>query len=131
MKFKDFLSLQFLRYAIVGGTATLIDIATFYYFINNFALGIHIPFILGFLFGVLANFILCAIFIFETKKINMPAALLRHYVASSFGATLNWVLYQVIVYLFQSGLIIARCAACAITFGLNFLMFKYFTFKQK
>jgi len=66
------LVLEFLRYAIVGGVAFLADFGTLVVaqelFLNQFASGIYIATVLGFVVGLAVNYVLSLIFVFTQKK---------------------------------------------------------------
>lgn len=63
--------LQFFRYIFVGGFAAVINIGSLYIFTEFFNIYYLISNIIGFIFGLLANYILSKCFIFTSNiKIN-------------------------------------------------------------
>lgn len=72
MKIKDLIE-EFFRYLLVGGTAFLVDITLLYifknYVFNNLAeTGVYISTAIGFMGGLVYNYILCLIFVFKSAK---------------------------------------------------------------
>jgi len=64
---------EFSRYVLVGGTSFVIDISLLYifknYVFNNFAeIGVYISTALGFIGGLIYNYILSLTFVFENAK---------------------------------------------------------------
>lgn len=72
MKNKEVL-IEFIRYVFVGGTAFVIDILTLYFFKTKVFLtlgdiGIYISTALGFIAGLIFNYIFSLIFVFKSAK---------------------------------------------------------------
>jgi putative flippase GtrA len=72
MKIKDIIG-EFFRYLFVGGTAFLVDITLLYIFKNyifyNLAeTGVYISTAIGFMGGLVYNYIFCLVFVFKSAK---------------------------------------------------------------
>lgn len=66
------LALEFVRYAVVGGVAFLVDFGTLVLaqeaFFKNFASGVYISTVLGFIAGLAVNYVLSLLFVFTQEK---------------------------------------------------------------
>jgi GtrA-like protein. len=72
MKIKDIIE-EFLRYILIGGTAFIIDLILLYlcksYVFNYLAeTGVYISTAIGFMGGLIYNYIFCLIFVFKSAK---------------------------------------------------------------
>lgn len=66
------LSYEFFRYAIVGGVAFIVDIGMLFlckeYFLRNVPYSLYISTAIGFLAGLVTNYLLCLKFVFLSAK---------------------------------------------------------------
>ncbi|MCL4361610.1 GtrA family protein [Candidatus Dependentiae bacterium] len=128
---RNIFSDQFIKYMFVGGAATLVDLSIFQSLISFCNINCNYAYLSGFLVSVFINFVLCYRLVFINEKVNFFHALIKHYLASSTGMILNFVLFQFwISFIFQTPLF-AKISASTITFACNFLMFKWFSFYTK
>ena len=123
---------QLLRYMLVGGAATIVDLSFFGMLIYFFSFNYIIAAILGACLGVYINFLLCDAFVFKRGNISFRDALTRHYIASSGGIIINLMLFRFWERSIISGQpILGRLFAAALTFVLNFFVFRRFSFLNK
>ena len=59
--------LQFIRYAFVGGIATIVDWGSLYFLTEKCGIIYFISAIFAFIFGLVTNFILCKILVFKAS----------------------------------------------------------------
>ncbi len=122
---------QLLRYMLVGGAATLIDLSLFSILIYIYSMHYNIAIVAGFFVGVFVNFMLCNAFVFSRGKISFRNALARHYAASMAGFVINFTLFQ----FWQEAVVsdrpvLGRIVVAALTFVFNFFAFKRFSFLE-
>ncbi len=132
--------LQFFRYAIVGGIATVADLTVFAF------LAQHLNYLLAttasFLAGTTVNFFLCLKFVFRLKGHSPTEALWRKFLASGLSLAVNllamFVMVDVLAFermnfeTFGSvdGLLLARILAIGLAFFINFMLTKYYAFRD-
>lgn len=59
---------QFLRYSVVGGIASVIDISLFSFMANSLDFNHLIANTISFIFGLLSNYLLCTLWVFKKKN---------------------------------------------------------------
>lgn len=122
---------QLLRYMLVGGAATLVDLSLFSVLIYIYSIHYNLAICAGFFLGVFVNFMLCNAFVFSLGKISFKNALMRHYIASLAGFLINFTLFQ----FWQEAVIstrpiLGRIVVAALTFVFNFFAFRRFSFAE-
>lgn len=123
-------SKHLLKYMIVGGIATIVDITIFKQLVSMLHIDYRVALVGGFTGGVFINFILCNAFIFERTS-SFWHACFKHYCASFGGLVLN----QLGMILLISGLqfphlVLSRIIVATATFVINFWLIKTFTFNN-
>jgi len=125
------LSRQFIKFGIVGVSNTIISLAIYYIFIfinKDFYL---IGNIAGFVISVLNSYYWNNRFVFVDENRNHIKALIKTYL--SYGATfvLGTVLLIIMVEFLTISEAIAPLILLMITVPLNFILNKYWAFKEK
>lgn len=121
--------IQFFRYLFVGGMATVVDIGSLYIFTSKLGVYYLISAALSFILGIITNYILSILWVFEsTKKLPKEIAL---FVAVGIGGL---ILNEGIMWGLVSGLavfyLLAKLVSTAVVTVWNFGMRKKFVFDQ-
>jgi len=137
--------LEFLRYAIVGGIASVVDIAVNYVFLHyvfgatkDDRLYVALATFLGFLFGLIVNFVLSNIFVFTTneqrEKGKRFSAFLISAAVGVVGLGLTELLMLLGTYIIPEGkiwYIILQCVVKCIVLIWNYLGRKIFVYRGR
>lgn len=128
---QKFLKYQFVRFVIVGGTATVIDFALYIGIMEIFGYEYYlIAATIGFIFGGLFNFFLSKHWTFQNKSNQHVKQYGIFLIIAVTGLALNNGLLYVGVEYISLHPIIARMCATAIVMFWNFFLNKYVTFKH-
>jgi len=129
MEIKKILNTQLILYMLVGAAATGVDTALFALLIYYYAFDYRLALMIAFSIGVLINFILCDMYIFDRGSRSFFFACMRHYGASLTGLFLNQIGMIILVSGFKMNyLILGRIIVATCTFFVNFLLIKKFVF---
>ncbi|MGC2310869.1 MAG: GtrA family protein [Candidatus Babeliaceae bacterium] len=129
--FKKIVKPRLVRYMFVGGIATLIDAFIFNYLMEFGGLHYFWALSISFPCGVLVNFTLCTLLVFEHKNHPLWQTLIRHYIANLGGFALNNVFISFLLsVMYVKSFLFARIIAAACTFLLNFIVIKKFVFQN-
>ena len=113
---------EFIEYSIVGGTCTLIDIATLYLLTTVGGVHYLISSSLSFSFGVILNWVICSHFIFSFHRVSRRREEFLCYVLISLvGLLLNVVLMWFFTETCRTWYMLSKLLSAAITLFYNFL----------
>jgi putative flippase GtrA len=94
---------EFSRYVLVGGTAFVLDISLLYLFKNyvfyNLEHGVYIAAALGFIGGLIYNYILSLAFVFETAKTRNKGKTVSAFVVFSLVGVAGLLLTELGMYI--------------------------------
>lgn len=90
------LPVQFLRFALVGGFATLIDFGVYSLLL---ALGVHINIAIfaGFVIGYIANYLLSSFWVFHSENPFSPKLLIRFGIVALIGLGINYAVVHLLL----------------------------------
>lgn len=121
---------QFIKFGIVGCSNTLINLFVYYLFLY---LGAHylIAYTFGFLVSVSNAFFWNSRFVFKNKhENNAIKAFLKVFLSYGFSFILSVGIMSLMVEVFRISAVIAPVLKLAITIPMNFLLNKYWAFKD-
>ena len=134
---------EFLRYVIVGGISAVIDIAVNYVFLyfvfhsdktNLSHVGFSVAF--GFIVGLIVNYILSNIFVFNTKKQKEKGQTVTAFLIYAFVGIVGFVLTEILTLvgtniIYNSGFwyLFLTCVIKGIVLVWNYLGRKIFVYK--
>lgn len=122
--------IQFIRYLFAGGFATIIDMAFFYLTLNILNFHYIIAQTVGFFFGLLSNYLICIIWIFErnkSKKIEFILFVLIGLGGLLWSYLILWLLIDILkINYFQN--MFSKSISIILVLIWNFLLRKKFAF---
>ena len=133
---------QLFRYAVVGGIATVVDLAIFTFLAIHLGINYLVAVPLSFVTATAVNFLLCLKFVFRLKGLSPAVAAWRKLLSSSLALAVNLAAMFVMVDVLAfdqiefaapvpiDGLFFARCLAICVAFSINFLLTKYYAFRD-
>ncbi len=112
---------EFVQYAVVGGTCTLIDFVTLYLLTSLGGVHYLISSSISFCIGVILNWILCTYWIFDFHKVQRQATEFLYYVVISLvGLVLNALLMWLFTDVLGIWFMASKLIAAGITLFYNF-----------
>ena len=137
---KNVLQVKAFRFLISGGTATMVDVVTYFvclhYVFNTpftaFGLTMSIPIIsllVSYSAGFVTNFIISKFFVFQGSDLRTRIQLLRFFMVAIAVFCMNYLILKVLLQ-FEIFPTIARLMSAAIVAFLSFLLHNSFTFKK-
>jgi putative flippase GtrA len=121
---------QFVKFGIVGVSNTLISLLIYYIFIFiNMKLYL-VGSIVGFLVSVLNSYFWNNRYVFKAEKRNHVKALMKTYLSYGLTSLLSIGLLVILVEVLNVSEIMAPIINLAITIPLNFLLNKFWAFKE-
>lgn len=120
---------QFIKYCIVGGTGTFIDLASLYVFVEFFEISVMPATVLSFLLAVTNNFIFNKIWTFKSKSRNYRKLYIKFLIVSFIGLGLTVASMHVMVNLIGIWYMFAKALTSLIVLTWNFLANKMWTFR--
>ncbi len=121
----------FLKYAVVGVLATVLDVAALFVFVDYYAFAVIIASAFSFLIANIASFILNKVWTFQVESKNYRKLYIKFLTVSLVGLALTVAL----MYLFSSLLgiwyVLAKLLTSAVVVVWNFLANKLWTFQSK
>lgn len=123
---------EFVQYAVVGGTCTLIDFVLLYLLTTKGGVHYLVSSSISFVIGVVVNWVLCTYWIFEFHKVQRQSMEFMYYVLiSAVGLGLNALL----MWLFTDGcglwFMASKLIAAGITLFYNFFARKLLLHTKK
>ncbi len=129
------------QYAVAGALAAACDMAVFTVLVKSFGVNYLISTLTSFIVGTAVNFLICFGFVFRLTGHSWVVALWRKLLSSLVALAVNlFMMYPLVdglgfggtrseFFLFD-GLVIARGIAIGVSFLLNFILTKYYAFKD-
>lgn len=122
---------NFLLYVICGGIATLVDIASLYFFTDILEIYYLISVVLAFPLGVLTNYALNKYFNFRNFSSEHFQQLTKFTLVALGGLLLNVIIIYISVEFFGLWYIFSKCVAAGLVLFYSYLMHRYWTFNDK
>jgi len=122
------LSVQFFRYFIVGGIAAVADIGSLYIFTEIFAIYYLISAALAFIIGVVINYILSKLWVFDRKRYSFGPEFTLFFIIGIIGLGLNELVLYVFVEFFSLWYVSAKMISVVLVFCWNFFARKKILF---
>lgn len=122
---------QFVKFGVIGVVNTLVSLAIYYAFLfinSNLYLVGHI---LGWVLSVACSFFLNRKFVFKNTDVKVWVALLKSYLAYGAVFLLTTLLMYIQVEIIGISEIIAPLINLVVSVPLNFLLNKFWTFREK
>lgn len=123
------LSIQFVSYFFVAGTAAAVDLITVFTTLQLSNLHYLYAIGFGFIAGTSTNFLLSTVFIFNRTD-NMLAVYIKHVTSSMVGLTINVSVVVSLVELLCIPVLAAKVCALGCSFFVNFFLIKFFAFRD-
>ena len=115
------------KYVIVGGVCTLVDVTILFLLTKYLGINYLLSSIFSFSAGVLINYFLCVIWIFDFRAIESRAHEFLYYFAITLGALgINTLIIWFLTNFFTFYFLISKLFASLITLIYNFILRKYF-----
>jgi len=133
---------QLFQYFIVGGIAALCDLGVFAFLAQYLEINYLISTLLSFLVGTAVNFFICLKFVFSLREHSWVVASWRKLISSVASLALNMFIMFALVDILAfdrisfdafpqfDGLLFTRVLAIGAAFFLNFVLTKYYAFKD-
>ncbi|MGF1525395.1 MAG: GtrA family protein [Candidatus Competibacterales bacterium] len=121
--------IQAARYAVVGGVATVADVAVFGLLVYLGQVDYRLAVVGSYTVGTLVNFSLCNLWVFDAKHIPLLLAYVKHFVSGLLGLAVNGLVLVVLVeWFYFDQLLVAKIIASGLAFVVNFLLKKYYVY---
>jgi len=121
---------EFARYIVVGAVAFGFDFGTLYVLKNYLNLHYLIAAAAGFMLGLLVNYILSTIWVFQYRKIQKKSVELAIFAGIGLvGLLINEFMLYVLTGIFLVYYLYSKIAATVVVFFWNFIARKYALFK--
>jgi len=120
---------QFFLYLIAAGVAAISDLSTVFLFLNTTNLHYLFAIAFGFVMGTSTNFIISSILVFSRNE-NVSTVYVKHFFSSLIGFAVNISVVIVCVEWFLTTVIIAKIIALSFSFFINFILIKFFAFRD-
>ncbi|MBQ7792275.1 MAG: GtrA family protein [Clostridia bacterium] len=122
---------QFFRYAFVGGIATIVDWSV-QFFVTNAGVHYLLVAIFAFLAGLICNFLLSKLFVFQAEKANMNLSFefVSYAIIGIIGLGITMAIMYFITEKLAVSFMISKMIATAIVLVWNFLARKVFIYQQ-
>lgn len=130
-KFLDKHAKNFILYVICGGIATLVDIASLYFFTDVLEIYYLISVVLAFPLGVLTNYALNKYFNFRNFSSEHFQQLTKFTLVALGGLFLNVMIIYILVEFFGLWYIFSKCVAAGLVLFYSYFMHRYWTFNDE
>lgn len=125
------LTRQFLQYLIVGGMAFLVDLSALYGLTEFVSLHYLVSATIGFLLGLLLNYLLCVAWIFEYRALENA---IHEFLLFALIGIIGLLLNNVLLYGFTEGLgmfyLVSKLLAAGIILVFNFSLRRHILFSE-
>ncbi|MFA7685578.1 MAG: glycosyltransferase [Candidatus Gracilibacteria bacterium] len=126
--FKD-KSKQFIKYCIVGGLNTFIDIGALYLFVEYLKIAVIPSSVLSFIIAVANSFLMNKLWTFKDKSTNYRKQFIKFLIVSIIGLGLNTAFMFTFVSLLSMWYILSKIITSLIVLTWNFLVNRFWTFR--
>ena len=123
--------IQFMRYVVVGGIATVVDWGSFYLLAIVLDIYYQASLVLSFTLGVIANYTLNKLYTFRCRSRQIAGQFSVHVVISVVSLLMSMGLMFILVGELSINKMVSRIATTFIMLFVNFLMHKYITFNKR
>lgn len=128
---------EFIRYLLVGGTAFIVDFTLLYvfktYVLYNIVAGIYISTALGFVGGLIYNYVLSLLYVFESAKENHKGKDIRSFIIFTIIGVVGLILTELGMYvgveLFAINYLIVKVFVAGVVLIWNYGIRKILIFK--
>lgn len=130
--FNQKISLQFIKFAVVGVINTLLHLAILYVLVEYFSIYYVLASFIAFLIAVTNSFILNTIWTFNTNiRIDTKSKYIKFFVISSLALIINLSLLYLITEYLHIWYIASQISATFFSLLVNFLGNKFWTYREK
>lgn len=121
----------FAKYAAVGATGTLLDVASLYLLVEHLHVPVLIAAALSFVLAVVNNFLLNKFWTFQNRSRNIRKQFIKFFLVSLVGLGLTEACMTVFVFLLGIWYIPAKLATSGVVLTWNFLANRFWTFTDR
>ena len=121
--------IQFIKFCAVGVSNTVVYLGTYYLLLY---LGVHylVANVIGFIISVFNAYYWNNKFVFKNKNESKSKTIFKTYIAYGITTCISSIMMYILVNNFSTSKIIAPLITLLVTIPLNFLLNKYWTFKD-
>lgn len=125
--FKYEIFTQAVKYFIVGGLCTIVDVGLLYALTQFLGINYLISSVISFMSGAVLNYFLCTIWIFKTRVvINRVLEFLFYIIITAVGLGINTLIIWLLTDFFYFHYLLSKIGAIFFTYWWNFGARKYF-----
>jgi len=128
---KKLINIEFLRYVIAGGFATIVDWATYYCMAIVFSFHYQFALIVAFSMGSAANYAANKFFTFKCKSKKIVGQVSVHFTISICSLIMSMGIMYLLIDFSGGNKMTGRIITTIIMLALNYLMHKYITFNKR
>ena len=121
---------QFVRYAMVGGTAAVLDTGCLYFLYHYFGMNHFAAAAVGFMVGLLVNYLLSILWVFQSSG-NVRQELALFSIIGIGGLGWTELILWVVVNVANGPVLLGKGVSLVLVLVWNFWMRKKFVFKKK
>lgn len=122
-------SKQFLKYCVVGGLNTFIDIGALYLFVEYLKIDVITASILSFIIAVTNSFLMNKSWTFKNKSTNYRKQFIKFLIVSVIGLGLNTIFMFTLVNVLKIWYILSKVITSFVVLTWNFLVNRLWTFR--
>ncbi len=126
----DRISVQFIRYAIVGGVATAVDWGVFYCSISFLFTGYITALVISFSLGTLVNYVLSRVWVFNVSRMHILSEFIYFTLIGAAGLIISVVVMRFLVEVLVLIPMAARIITTVVTLVWNFTARRFLVFNR-
>ena len=119
--------MQFLRYFFVGGTAAVVDLLMFTFFVKYVDMHYAVAAFFAYMCGLAWNHLLCVVWVFESKHHRLKEIAMVFFIAVG-GLLWTWLILYILIDIAGMDEVIAKMASQVLVLFWNFTMRKFYVF---
>ena len=114
--------IQFIRYFFVGGVAAVVNIGTLFLFVDIFNINYIISNVVGFIFGIIINYVLSKMFVFTSNNsINKIFEIIMYVIIGVLGLCFDTFMLWIFTSKIGIYYMISKIISTLLTFIWNFI----------
>jgi dolichyl-phosphate beta-glucosyltransferase len=122
-------SKQFIKYCLVGGVNTFIDIGALYVFVEYLKIDVITASVFSFIIAVANSFLMNKLWTFRNKSTNYRKQFIKFFIVSVIGLGVNTIFMFTLVNLLSIWYILSKVITSFVVLTWNFLVNKFWTFR--
>ncbi|MGI9250485.1 MAG: GtrA family protein [Pseudohongiellaceae bacterium] len=121
---------QLILYGFAGGVAAVVDIGSFWGFVELLGIDYRLGVFFSFTLGALVNFVMSNALVFERASLSVFKSCVRHYISCLGGLVVNMgmMILLVEVVVGDDMMLISKIIATGVAFFVNFTLVKFYAF---